>query len=230
MHSVDNDYQLKGGFTIKRLISVMLVAFLTIFVTPNLNASAALADGKYTINYQVNKPDSSSASMANDYFLKPATIIVQNGTSVVQMKMKKSAWITKFESSTGGNKVVSENKAEDTRIVQFALPAYTSKTAVTMKVDIDDLNYHHEYTVDFVWDAASLKNEDGSAVAATTVQNNSNTTKKTDNTGKTDISSVKEKEVNPQTSDAFPIGILLLFCVSGFILFNFKKRMKEEIH
>lgn len=67
----------------------MLVAFLTIFVTPNLNASAALADGKYTINYQVNKPDSSSASMANDYFLKPATIIVQNGTSVVQMKMKK---------------------------------------------------------------------------------------------------------------------------------------------
>lgn len=208
----------------------MLIALLAIFVTPYLYASAALADGKYTINYQVNKPDSSSASIANDYFLKPATIIVQNGTSVVQLKMKKSAWITKFESSTGGNKVVSENKAEDTRIVQFALPSYTSKTAVTMKVDIDDLNYHHEYTVDFVWDAASLKNEDGSAVTATTVQNNTNTTKKDANTGVANTSTVKEKEANPQTSDAFPIGILLLFGVSGFILFNFKKRMKEEIN
>jgi len=208
----------------------MLVALLTIFVIPHLNASAALADGKYTINYQVNKPDSSSASIANDYFLKPATIIVQNGTQVVQLKMKKSAWITKFESSTGGNKVVSENKGEDTRIVQFALPSYTSKTAVTMKVDIDDLNYHHEYTVDYVWDASSLKNEDGSAVAATAVQNNTNTTPKTGSTGETNTSAVKEKETNPQTSDAFPIGILLLFCVSGFILFNFKKRMKEEIN
>ncbi|MFJ6209522.1 heme uptake protein IsdC [Lysinibacillus sp. NPDC092081] len=208
----------------------MLVALLTIFITPNLYAFAALVDGKYTINYQVNKPDSTSASMANDYFLKPGTIIVKNGSSVIQLKLKNSSWMTKFESSTGGNKVISENKAEDTRIVQFALPSHTSPTAVAMKVDIDDLNYHHEYTVDFVWDAASLKNEDGSAVVATTEQNKSNTNKtiKTDNTGETNTSSVKEKETNPQTSDAFPLGLLLLFCVSGFILFNFKKRIKEE--
>jgi len=91
----------------------MLVALLSILVTPNLYASAALADGKYTINYQVNKPNSSSASMANDYFLKPGTIIVKNGTPVIQLKMKNSSWMTKFESSTGGNKVISENKAED---------------------------------------------------------------------------------------------------------------------
>ncbi|MGE7839338.1 heme uptake protein IsdC [Lysinibacillus sp. NPDC093712] len=214
----------------KRLFSVlMLVSLLTFFVTPILNASAALADGTYKINYQVNKPNSSSASIANDYFLKPGTIIVKNGSSVIQLKMKKSAWITKFESSTGGNKVISEDKAEDTRIVQFALPSYSSPTAVTMKVDIDDLNYHHEYTVDFVWDAASLKNEDGSAVVASTEpkNTNTNTTIKT-NTGETNTSSVQVKEANPQTSDAFPLGILLLFCVSGFILFNFKKRMKEE--
>lgn len=216
----------------------MLVALLTILVTPNLYASAALADGKYTINYQVNKPNSSSASMANDYFLKPGTIIVKNGTSVIQLKMKKSSWITKFESSTGGNKVISENKAEDTRIVQFALPSYKSPTAVTMKVDINDLNYHHEYTVDFVWDAASLKNEDGSAVVATTVQSNNNTAIKTGKTGETSSSTVKEKVTNPssvnekvanpQTNDNFPLGMLLLFGASGFILLFFKKRMKEE--
>ncbi|MFJ3387604.1 MULTISPECIES: heme uptake protein IsdC [unclassified Lysinibacillus] len=209
----------------KKLFLVsMLVALLTILVTPNLYASAALADGKYTINYQVNKPNSSSASMANDYFLKPGTIIVKNGTSVIQLKMKNSSWMTKFESSTGGNKVISENKAEDTRIVQFALPSYKSPTAVTMKVDIDDLNYHHEYTVDFVWDAASLKNENGSAVVATTVQSNNNTAIKTGETSSSTVkekvtnpSSVNEKVANPQTNDNFPLGMLLLFGVSGFI-------------
>lgn len=206
----------------------MLVALLSILVTPSLSASAALADGKYTINYQVNKPDSTSASMANDYFVKPGTIIVKNGSAVIQLKVKNSAWITKFESSTGGNKVISENKAEDTRIVQFALPSYSSPTAVAMKVDIDDLNYHHEYTVDYVWDAKSLKNEDGSAVVATTVQNNSNKDKEVNNNNATNTSSDKEKVSNPQTSDTFPLIILLFFCVSGFILFNFKKRMKEE--
>jgi len=207
----------------------MLVALLSILVTPNLYASAALADGKYTINYQVNKPNSSSASMANDYFLKPGTIIVKNGTPVIQLKMKNSSWMTKFESSTGDNKVISENKAEDTRIVQFALPSYKSPTAVTMKVDIDDLNYHHEYTVDFVWDAASLKNEDGSAVVATKVQSNNNTAIKTGETSSSTVkekvtnpSSVNEKVANPQTNDNFPLGMLLLFGVSGFILLFLK--------
>ena len=207
------------------LVSVF-VAIVTLFVTPNLNAFAALADGKYTINYQVNKPNSSSASIANDYFLKPATIIVENGSTVIQLKMKKSGWITKFEASTGGNKVVSENTAEDTRIVQFALPTYTSPTAVTMKVDIDDLNYHHEYTVDFVWDAASLKDENGSPVAVTTVQNSSNTP--TNSAGQSSTSDVKEKVTNPQTNDTFPLGFLLLFCMSAFILFNVIKRTKEK--
>ncbi|MDD1505871.1 heme uptake protein IsdC [Lysinibacillus sp. CNPSo 3705] len=214
----------------KKLFLVsMLVALLSILVTPNLYASAALADGKYTINYQVNKPNSSSASMANDYFLKPGTIIVKNGTPVIQLKMKNSSWMTKFESSTGGNKVISENKAEDTRIVQFALPSYKSPTAVTMKVDIDDLNYHHEYTVDFVWDAASLKNEDGSAVVATKVQSNNNTAIKTGETSSSTVkekvtnpSSVNEKVANPQTNDNFPLGMLLLFGVSGFILLLLK--------
>lgn len=207
----------------------MLVALLSILVTPNLYASAALADGKYTINYQVNKPNSSSASMANDYFLKPGTIIVKNGAPVIQLKMKNSSWMTKFESSTGSNKVISENKAEDTRIVQFALPSYKSPTAVTMKVDIDDLNYHHEYTVDFVWDAASLKNEDGSTVVATKVQSNNNTAIKTGETSSSTVkekvtnpSSVNEKVANPQTNDNFPLGMLLLFGVSGFILLLLK--------
>lgn len=206
----------------------MLVVLLTSLVTPSLYVSAALADGKYTINYQVNKPDSTSASMANDYFLKPGTIIVKNGSAVIQLTLKNSAWMTKFESSTGGNKVISENKEKDTRIVQFTLPSYTSPTAVSMKVDIDDLDYHHEYTVDFVWDAASLKNEDGSTVTPTTVQNNGDTSVKTDNNSSTNTTSTKEVVSNPQTSDAFPLGILVLFCISGFVVLNFKKRMKEE--
>ncbi|WP_432703290.1 heme uptake protein IsdC [Lysinibacillus sphaericus] len=205
----------------------MLVALFGFLITPTIDVSAALVDGKYTINYQVNKPNSSSASIANDYFLKPGTLIVKNGSQVLQLKMKKSSWITKFESSTGGNKVISENKAEDTRIVEFALPSYTTPTPITMKVDIDDLNYHHEYTVDFVWDASSLKNEDGSAVASAVVQN-SNNKDTTNNSGVINTSSSQERVTNPQTNDIFPFSILLFFCLSGILLFNLRKRLKEE--
>ncbi|MFJ7667330.1 NEAT domain-containing protein [Lysinibacillus sp. NPDC097195] len=206
----------------------LLVALFAILVTPSNDVFAALADGKYTIDYQVNKPNSSSASIANDYFLKPGTLIVKNGSQVLQLKMKKSGWITKFESSTGGNKVISENKEEDTRIVEFALPSYTSPTPITMKVDIDDLNYHHEYTVDFVWDPSSLKYEDGSAVASAVVQNNNNKDTTTNNSGVIKTSSVQEKVTNPQTNDIFPFSLLLLFCLSGILLFNARKESKEE--
>jgi len=74
-----------------------------------------------------------------------------------------------------------------------------------------------------------MKNEDGSAVVATKVQSNNNTAIKTGETSSSTVkekvtnpSSVNEKVANPQTNDNFPLGMLLLFGVSGFILLFFK--------
>ena len=71
-----------------------MLAFL---VMPYGNVSAKLADGTYDINYVIQKAENDSASMANDYFEKPAKLIVKNGEMRVQVPMNHSTWITEFK-------------------------------------------------------------------------------------------------------------------------------------
>lgn len=134
-----------------------LLVFATIlfvgFSIP-MNANAAIADGTYSISYQVNKPGSSSASIANDYFLKPAKLIVNNGKMTMQLTIKNSAWVTEFN-PPGGAKVISSNDAADQRVVQFSV-SNANLVTIAMKVDIEDIDYHHGYSVDFVFNSSSL--------------------------------------------------------------------------
>jgi len=111
----------KGGVQhMKKML--MLIMLVSIFVVSFglTQASAQLADGTHSIKYQVNKPDSNSASIANDYFVKPASVTVKNGTAIVQITLKNSAWITKFQ-PPGGATVVNEDQSADTRTVQFTV-------------------------------------------------------------------------------------------------------------
>ena len=104
--------------------------------------------------YQVNKPGSNSASMANDYFLKPAKLIVNNGKMTMQLTIKKSGWVTQF-TPPGGAKVISTNEAANQRVVQFSV-SNANLVTIGMKIDIDDIDYHHAYSVDFVFDSTGL--------------------------------------------------------------------------
>lgn len=123
---------------------------------PNVS-NAQLEDGTYSLPYQVNKPGSIDASIANDYFAKPAKLIVTNGAMKVQVTIKQSAWVTVFNATTGGNRVVSTNADANTRVVEFNVPSISSQTVVAMKIDINDIDYHHEYSTDFVWNAAGVQ-------------------------------------------------------------------------
>ncbi len=127
--------------------------FLVAFTLPN-NSSAAIADGTYDVSYQVNKPGSNSASMANDYFLKPAKLIVNNGKMTMQITIKNSSWVTQFN-PPGGAKVISSNESSDHRTVQFSV-SNANLVTVAMKIDIDDIDYHHSYSVDFVFNSGGL--------------------------------------------------------------------------
>ncbi|MER1989734.1 MAG: heme uptake protein IsdC [Solibacillus isronensis] len=127
--------------------------FLVAFTLPN-NSSAAIADGTYDVSYQVNKPGSNSASMANDYFLKPAKLIVNNGKMTMQLTIKNSSWVTQFN-PPGGAKVISSNESADQRTVQFTV-SNANLVTIAMKIDIDDIDYHHSYSVDFVFNSGGL--------------------------------------------------------------------------
>jgi heme-binding NEAT domain protein len=139
----------------KRLFLIVAIALLGSFYVNPLSTDAALVDGTYTINYQVNKPDSSSASMANDYFAKPAKLIVQNGAMKVQITIKNSAWVTELN-PPGGLTIVSTNPGADQRVVQFSINNF-NPLRVGMTIDIDDINYHHSYGTDFVFFENSIQ-------------------------------------------------------------------------
>mgnify|MGYP003470607252 FL=1 len=137
----------------KYFLTVITMVFMLAFMAP-VQSNAAIADGTYSINYQVNKPGSNSASMANDYFSKPAKLIVNNGKMTMQLTIKNSTWVTQFN-PPGGAKVISTNEGADQRVVQFSA-ANANLITIAMKIDIDDIDYHHAYSVDFVFDSSGL--------------------------------------------------------------------------
>lgn len=195
----------------KLMMFVMLATFFVCnFALPQ--ASAQLADGTHSIKYQVNKPESNSVSIANDYFLKPAKVTLKNGTATVQITLKNSAWITKFQ-PPGGATVVSEDKAADTRTVQFTVKDLTKPVVTSMKIDIDDINYHHEYSVSLVFDAAT----EGS----TTTASDSKTTNAPTNSSESHVP-------NPQTSDVTPYLLIVALVGSAFLLYRKKIQTKTE--
>ncbi|MFJ5765446.1 heme uptake protein IsdC [Lysinibacillus sp. NPDC093210] len=197
----------------KKIMMLVMLVSMVIFNLALPHASAQMADGTYSVKYQVNKPDSSSASIANDYFVKPAKVTVKDGTATVQITLKNSAWITKFQ-PPGGAAVVSEDKAADTRVVQFTVKDLSKPVVTSMKIDIDDINYHHEYSVSLVFDAAVS----GSSAATTATSNT-----------KTSTTSESESQVsNPQTSDAMPYLLLVAFAGSAFLLYRTKYKTKME--
>lgn len=189
----------------KILLLFMLVSMIALNVAyPQV--SAQLTDGTHSVKYQVNKPESISASIANDYFVKPAKVTVENGVATVQITLKNSAWISKFQ-PPGGATVVSEDKSADTRIVQFTVKDLSKPVVAAMKIDIDDINYHHEYSVSLVFNDATTAN-----VAPT-----SNAT-----------TSLESQVSNPQTSDATPYLLILAFAGSAFLLYRNKIQRKTE--
>ncbi|PID22396.1 heme uptake protein IsdC [Sporosarcina sp. P3] len=207
----------------KAFLYLLVVSFFVLTIgLPQ--ASAKIADGTQQLNYQVNQPDSTNASIANDYFQKPALVTVTNGSAVVQITLKNSSWITKFEPA-GGAEVVNEDLKADTRVVEFSVSDISKPVKIPMKVDVEHINYHHEYTVDLVF-------EDKSAVTPPAVKSPAPTTPPSTNTN-TSTSTVTKKPTsqvpvkNPQTSDTTPYLVIFVLAGSAFLLYKTTFRRKQ---
>ena len=111
--------------------------------------------------------------MANDYFEKPAKLIVKNGEMRVQIPMNHSAWITEFKAPENGNfvdaKVVSKDEAADKRTVEFKIDDLSKPLGVKIHVVVPSANYDHHYTIRFAFDA-NVKAVGGDNGAATTTK------------------------------------------------------------
>ncbi|PEF79160.1 heme uptake protein IsdC [Bacillus toyonensis] len=190
-------------FSVLPAFIMTFVCMLAFLVVPFGQASAKLADGTYDINYVIQKAENESASMANDYFEKPAKLVVKNGEMKVQVPMNHSTWITEFKAPENGNfvdaKVVSKDEAADKRTVEFKVDDLSKPLGVKIHVVVPSANYDHHYTIRFAFDAnVKAVGGDNGVVAAT----KNNDQAKTDTQVKEEKTKVENKEANKETNES----------------------------
>jgi heme uptake protein IsdC len=146
---------------VKKAISGIIAAFcIWMLVGAGSAQAAGLADGTYTGDYLILQADNDSVSMANDYWEKPANIVIKDGKATVRVTINHSFWVTQFKVPGGGGyvdtKVVSSNKKADTRLVEFTADI-TKPIVSKIHVTVADIDYDHDYTIRFVFDTDSFK-------------------------------------------------------------------------
>ena len=98
------------------------MTFAAIFLATFLVASpvsAQIADGTYKVNYEMKEAGSANTSIADGYFKKPATLTVENGVQYIQLTVTGSNYIKSLSTPAGPVSIVSENQANQTRVVKF---------------------------------------------------------------------------------------------------------------
>jgi len=88
-----------------------------------------------------------------------------------------------------------------------------------MKIDIDDINYHHEYSVSLVFDATSI----ASSASASTQKTESSKSQPTSS-----ATTTESQVPNPQTDDATPYLLIVALVGSAFLLYRKKLQTKTE--
>ncbi|WP_340084729.1 heme uptake protein IsdC [Siminovitchia sp. FSL H7-0308] len=208
----------------KRYAMMLIVVCLISFIIIPGTTFANMADGTYQVNYQILKAENDSVSMANDYFEKPATLIVDKGKKYIQLTINHSDWIKTFTTASGEPaQVISENKSADTRVVKFPVNDLSKPVPMKMHVLIETMDpvYDHEYTVRFDFDSENL-NTAGSGPEQTKNEKTDDSGKHSENNG---ASTNKAPEKNPKTSDNAPVGFYLLLFVIALLFFIRKKQI-----
>lgn len=147
-------------------IFVFLISFFT-FSNDHVLAESSFTDGTYSVDYEILRGDNDSVSIANDYFEKPATLIVENGEEYIQFWLNHSQWVQELQAPLGDDfvdvTIVEENEIDDLRLVQFKVDRdLTVPIEFKMHVYIDSMEpvYDHRYTVRFDFDLYSLEEID----------------------------------------------------------------------
>ncbi|HHT7188902.1 TPA: NEAT domain-containing protein, partial [Bacillus cereus] len=116
--------------------------------------------------FKVLKDQTEEISMMNTYTKSPGVLKVKDGKKYVSFTLTNSSWITKFEFEKNGSftdaKVLGANKEQDTRVVEVEVEDLSKKLNAKVKVDIDAMNYHHYYDIQFAFDKSSIKALDNS--------------------------------------------------------------------
>lgn len=144
----------------------VLTIFTAIFLTSAsfTSAETKLEDGIYDIEYEVLTAEVDEVSIANDYFDKPATLIVDGDKRWLQIKVNHAHWVKELQTPEGNDfeevDILEENPSDDIRIVQFNVDGdydFSNPMEIKMHIVVDELeeDYDHHYTTFFDFDENS---------------------------------------------------------------------------
>lgn len=148
-----------------RVINATLACILVVMLVPiGVKAANELEDGLYSIEYAVLQADSDSVSIANDYFEKPASLIVLDGQQYVELVVNQSEWVKSLQAEAGQTfhdvQVIALDEENNKRTVRFGVDGDVGEPVLMrMQVYIEELvpTYDHQYTVKYVFDLDSLE-------------------------------------------------------------------------
>ena len=120
-----------------------------------------LVNGVYSIDYKVFKPKTNELSMVNDYFVTPGKLNVQDGKITMAIEIKNSAWVTHLKTMNKQQlqqtKILSVDKENDSRVVEFPVEDLNKRLSSEVKVDIADINYHNTYAIELEFNNKSIQ-------------------------------------------------------------------------
>lgn len=131
-------------------------------IIPSVKAVSVLEDGRYTVNFEIltGNADNDSTSIADGYWNKPATVIVENGEITVQTEINQQAWVKDFSTKVEGSfkqaKNVSVTNA-NTRIDEFKVSSLEEVLESTMHIVVDTIDYDHNHKARFKFFPDTLK-------------------------------------------------------------------------
>ncbi|MFT8393162.1 MAG: NEAT domain-containing protein [Liquorilactobacillus ghanensis] len=175
-----------------KLLLCVLGSFAMFWLGMTTSASAT----SYQVNYTIEKYGTSQTSVADAYFAKPATVTVGTNQYTVQMTVKTNHSLGSFPvqilNVNGQTPQVQKQTSGDNDYYTFTFNTATVRKSLSgnMKVDINNINYHHYYGFNIALDAsqvpelsaaktvsqsaASPSSANNSSTSTTTAANNSN--------------------------------------------------------
>ena len=215
----------------KLLFQFVIVTFMFLLIVFPLPQEKILAESPketYSIDYEVLQGDSGSVSIANDYFEKPATLIVENGERHIQITLNHSEWIKELQTPLGelfvDVDIISENKDEDTRVVSFKVEEELS-TPLEFKMHILITSmepvYDHRYTAQFDFDDNTMEKIEN-------VKSNSEAVD--DGTTKNLAEKNQETQEKPAKTSQKKVlvPIIILVVVAGLVILFLRNRTKSK--
>lgn len=120
------------------------------------NAVKGIADGEYAIGFRILKYGTNDNSVMQEYVDPTAILKVAGEEKTVHMTLNQHKGITALKFNGQDVKVESIDAAANKRVVSFPISLLTAIQDGWVKVDMTDINYHHEYDIQLKLDVSSL--------------------------------------------------------------------------